>query len=88
MTQLWVLHPQAPEYVVMTSTSYKDPHGWADCIDRFIQIVKQLNQRHIVPTRGMVGLVHLVPENAASGRVDRIWLLNNHSDSDTNWIVS
>jgi hypothetical protein len=28
-------HPQ--EYAVVIPTRYKDPHGWADCVDRFIQ---------------------------------------------------
>jgi len=29
------------EYVVLIPTKYKDPHGWADCVDGFIRVVKQ-----------------------------------------------
>jgi len=38
-TQQWVLRPQAQEYVVVIPTKFKDLHGWADCVDRFIQVV-------------------------------------------------
>jgi hypothetical protein len=41
-------------------TKYKDPHGWADCVDRFIQVVKQTDMIHIVPVEAIVGLAHLV----------------------------
>jgi len=39
-TQHWVIHPQAQEYAVVNRTKYNDLHGWADCVDRFIRVVK------------------------------------------------
>ena len=68
-------------------TKYKNPHGQADCVDRFIRVVKQTNQMHIVPFGAIVGLAHLVRENAASDRIDSVWLVNNHVDLDTYWTV-
>jgi hypothetical protein len=59
-TQRWVLHPEAEEYVVVIPTKYKNLHGWADCVDRFIQVVKQTNKMHIVPIGVIVGPAHLV----------------------------
>jgi hypothetical protein len=64
-TQQWVLRPQAQEYTVVIPTKFKDLHGWADCVDRFIQVVKQRNKMHIVPVGAIVRLAHLVWENAA-----------------------
>ena len=66
-------------------TKFKDLHVWADCVDRFIWFVKQMNQMHNVPVGLKIGLSHLVRENAASGGVDTIWLVNNHVDLDTYW---
>jgi len=57
-TQHWVLCPQAQEYVVAIPTKYKDLHGWADCIDGFIRVVKQMNMMHIAPFGAIVGLAH------------------------------
>jgi len=86
-TQQWVLHPQAQEYAVVIPTKYKDLHGWADSVDGFIQVVKQTNKMHIVHVGAIVGPAHLVRENAASGGIDSVWLVNNHGDLDTYWTV-
>jgi len=72
-TQQWILHPQCQEYVVVIPTKYKDPHGWADCVDRFIRVVKQTDTVHIVPDGAMVGPAHLVREKyAASDRIHSV----------------
>ena len=81
------MHPQAQEYTVVIPTKYKDIHGWANCVDGCIQVVKQTNKMHIVPIGSIVGPAHLVRENATSGGIDRIWLVNNHVDLDTYWTV-
>ena len=86
-TQQWILRPQAQEYAVVIPTKYKDQHGWADCVEGFIRVVKQTDQMHIVPVGGIVGPAHLVREIAASNRIHSIWLVNNHVDSDTYWTV-
>jgi len=87
-TQQWILRPQVQEYAVEIPTKYKDPHGWADCVDGFIQVVKQTEMMHVVPVGAIVGPAHLVRENnAASDRIDSIWLVNNHVDWDTYWTV-
>jgi hypothetical protein len=86
-TQQWVLRPQAQEYAVVIPTKFKDLHGWADCVDAFIRVVKQTNKMHIVPVGAIVGLAHLVWVNAALGGIDSRWLVNNHVDSDTCWTV-
>jgi len=83
-TQQWILHPQPQEYVVVIPTKYKDLHGWADCVDRLLQVVKQTDKMHIIPVGAIVGPAHLVLEdNAASDRIDSVWLVNNHVDLDT-----
>jgi len=42
----------------------------------------------IVPVGAIVGPAHLVRENnSASDRIDSVWLVNNHVDSDTYWTV-
>jgi hypothetical protein len=71
----------------MTTTKDKDLHSWADYVDRFIQVVTQTNKMHIVPVGAAVGPAHLVRENAASGGIDIIWLVNNPVDLDTYWTV-
>jgi len=87
-TQRWILCPQPQEYAVVIPTKYKDPHGWADCVDGFIRDVKKTDKMHIVPVRAIVGPAHSVRENnAASGRIDSVWLVNNHVDLDTYWTV-
>jgi len=74
--------------VVVIPTKYKDPHGWADCVDRFIRIVKQTDKMHIVPVGAIVEPAHLMHENnTASDRIDSIWLVNHHVDLDTYWTV-
>jgi hypothetical protein len=86
-TQQWVLSLQAQEYLVVIPTMYKDLHGWADCVDRFIQVVKQINTMHIVPVGAIVGSAHLLRENAASGGIESIQLLSNHVGWDIYWTV-
>jgi len=86
-TQRWELCPQAQEYAVVIPTKYKDLPGWADCVDRFIRVVKQKNKMHIVTVGAVVGPVHLVQENAASGGIDSVWLVTNHVNLDTYWTV-
>jgi len=84
-SQQWILHPQVQEYAVVIPTMYKHPHGWADCVDGFIRVVKQTDLMHIVPVGAIVKLADLVRENAASDRIDIVWLVNNHVDLDTYW---
>jgi hypothetical protein len=59
-TQQWIMRPQPEEYVVVIPTKYKDPHGWAYCVDRFIWVVKQTDTMYIVPVEAIVGPAHLV----------------------------
>jgi hypothetical protein len=66
---------------------YKDLHGWADCVDRFIWVVKQTDKMHLVPVGAIVEPAHLVQENAASVTINSIWLVNNHVDLDIYWTV-
>jgi hypothetical protein len=82
-TQQWIFRPQVQEYAVVIPTKYKDLHSWADCVDGFIQVVNQIDMMHIVPVRAIVGPVHFVQDNAASERIDSVWLVNNHVDFDT-----
>jgi hypothetical protein len=58
ITQQWVLRPQAQECTVVIPTKYIDLHGSADCVDGFIQVVKQTNKMHVVPVGAIVGPVH------------------------------
>jgi len=37
----------------------------------------------ILPVEGTVALAHLVRENAASDKINSIWLVNIHVDLDT-----
>jgi len=59
-TEQWILCPQAQEYAVVIPTISKDTHGWADCVDRFIRVVKQTDKMHTVPVGAIVGPAHLV----------------------------
>jgi len=68
-------------------TKYKDHHGWADCVNGFIWVVKLTNKMHIVPGGATVGQAHLVRENTASGDIDGLWLVNIHVYLDTSWTV-
>jgi len=86
-TQQWVLRPQAQEYTVVIPTKIKDHHGWADCVDGFIRVVKQTNKMHIVPVGAIVGPAHWVRENSALGGINCGWLVNKHVDLDTYWTV-
>jgi len=87
-TQQWILRSQPQEYVVVISTKYKNPDGWGDYVDGFVQVVKQTDKMHIVPVRAIVGPAQLVQENnAALDRIDSVWLVNNHVDLDTYWTV-
>jgi hypothetical protein len=72
---------------VVIPTKYNDPDDWADCIDGFIRVVKQTDMMHIVPVQAIVGPAHLVRDNAASDRIDSVWLVNNHVDLDPYWTV-
>jgi len=87
MTEQWILRPQPQEDAVVIPTKYKNPHGWADCVDGFIRVVKQTDNMHIVPFGAIVGPAHLVRENAASDRIYSVWLVNKHVDLDTYWTV-
>ena len=82
-TQQWILHFQVEEYVGEIPTKYKDLHGWANCIDRFIWIVKQTDKIHIVHGGASIGLAQLVRDNVESERIDSVQLVNNHVDIDT-----
>jgi len=73
--------------MVVIPTKYNDLHGWADCVDGSIRVVKQTNIMHIMPIGAIVVPAHLVRENAASGGIDSVWLVNNHVDLDTYWTV-
>jgi hypothetical protein len=83
MTQQWILCPQVQEYAVVIPTKFKDPHGWANCVDRCIRIVRQTDVIHIVPVAAIVGMAHLVQENAASDWINSIWLVKNDVHLDT-----
>jgi hypothetical protein len=53
-TQQRVVHPQAQEYMVVIPTKYNNGYGWADCVDGFIWVVKQMMKRHIIPIGAIV----------------------------------
>jgi hypothetical protein len=72
---------------VVTPTNFKGLYGWADCVDEFIRVVKQMNKMHIVPLGAIDGPEYLVWEKAALGGIDSIWLVNYHDDLDTYWAV-
>jgi len=42
---------------------------------------------YIVPVRAIVGLAHLVRENAAAGSIDNLGPVNTHVNLDTHWTV-
>jgi len=42
---------------------------------------------HTVPVGAIVGPADLVRVNAASDRINSIWLVNNHVDLGTYWTV-
>jgi hypothetical protein len=68
---------------VVFPTKYKDLQGWADCVDGFIWVIKQMNKMHIMPVGVIVGPAHFVWENAALSSMDSVWLVNKHVDLDT-----
>jgi len=82
-----ILHPHAQGYMMVIATKYKDPHGWAHCVDWFILVVKQTDQMDIEPGRAIVEPAHVVWETAASDRINTVWLVNNHVALDTYWTV-
>jgi len=85
---MWILCPQAEEYVVVIPTQYNDLLGWAECVVRFIWVGRRTDKKHIVPVGANIGLAQLVWENPASDRIDRVWLENNHMELDTYWTVN
>jgi len=52
-----------------------------------LQVVKLTNTLQLVPLGAIVEPTHSVSENAASGRIDSAWLVNNHVNLDTYWTV-
>ena len=68
-------------------TKYIDRHGWADCVDGFIRVVKQNDKMHIVPVGAVVGPAHWVRDNAASHGINSVSLVNNPVDLGTYWTV-
>jgi len=83
MTEQWILPPQAPKYAMVIPTMYRDLHGCADCVDRFIRVVKQTDMIHIVPVGAIAEPAHLVRQNVASDRIHSVCLVNNHVDLNT-----
>jgi len=86
-TQQWILHAQVWAYAVVVSPKFKDLHSWADSVDGFIQVIKQTDMIHNVHVGSIVGLADSVQENAASDKIDSVWLVNNHVDFDIYWTV-
>jgi len=87
-TQQWILRPQPQEYAVVIPTKYKDPHGWADCIDWFIWVIKKTDKVHNIPVGAIVGAAHLVQDNnAALDRINNVWLVYNNLDFDISWTL-
>jgi hypothetical protein len=78
-----VIHPPAQEYAAEIPTKFTDLDGWSDCVDGFFWVVKQMNTMPIVAVGAIVGLAHIVWENAVLGGIDSIWLVNNHVDLNT-----
>jgi len=87
ITQYGVLYPQIQEYMVVIPTKFKDLHGWADCVDGFIRVVKQMNKMHIVSVGAILGPAHLVREYTALGSLDCVLLVNNHVHFDPCWTI-
>jgi hypothetical protein len=72
---------------VVIRTKRKRLHGYGDCIDAFIRGVKQTKKTHIAPVGAIAGPAHLMRKNAALGGIDRVGLLINHVDLDTDQTV-
>jgi hypothetical protein len=72
---------------VVIPTNYNDLHVSADCVDGFTWVVIQANKMDIVPAGGIVGPAHLLRENAASGGMGSVWLVNIRLDLNTYWTV-
>jgi hypothetical protein len=81
--QQWILYPQVQDYAVVLPIQYKDWNGWADCVNEFIQVVKQPYVMHIEPVRAIVGPADLAKVNAALDRINSVWRLYYHVDLDT-----
>jgi len=73
--------------MVVIPPKLKDLHGWADCVDGFIRVVKQMNKMHVVPVAAVVRPTQLVRENAAVGGIHSVRLVNHHVNLDTYWTV-
>ena len=86
-TTQWTLLPQVQAYAVVVATKYNDLHGWVDCVDGLIQVVKQIDMMHIIPVWAIVGPAHLARENATSDRIASIWLVNYHENLNTSCTV-
>jgi len=86
-TQQWVFCRHTQEYALVIPRKSKDIHSCADCIDRFIWVVKQMDKMHSVPFWGMVGPAHLVGGDAATDGTCSVWLANNDVDLDACWTV-
>ena len=85
-TQQSVLSSEPQEYAVVIPTKYNDPHSSDECINTFIQVIKSTNKMYIVPGGSIVAPPHLVRNNAASDRIDSVWLVNNQVDLDVELI--
>jgi len=59
-TQQWLLSPPGQEYAAVNPAKYKDPHCLADCVDWFIQVVKQSHKLYVLPVGAIVGPAHLL----------------------------
>jgi hypothetical protein len=70
LTHHCILQPKFDEYGVAVRMKYKHPAGRADCIDRFIRVVKPTEMMHIVAVRANVGPEHSVRGNATSKRIN------------------
>jgi len=73
--------------MVVIPTKFKDLHGWADCVDWVIRVVKQTNKMHIVPVGAIVVPAYLVQVNPAVGGINSVWLVNNRVHLDTYWTM-
>jgi len=77
-TVKWVLCPPDQWHVVVIETKYKHLHGWANCVDSIIQVVKLATKMHLMSISVIVDLAHLVQHNAGADRIDGIRLEYNY----------
>lgn len=64
--------------MVVIETKYKHLHGWANCVDSIIQVVKLATKMHLMSISVIVDLAHLVQHNAGADRIDGIRLEYNY----------